>query len=83
MKGLIIYFEIKRIIFFADPFFTQGNSFHGTGGRGTKLAQMRFCLRVLNPIVSLGDDTVNLDLCDQGAIHQLLGNIYLKLTLFH
>ncbi|KAL7976545.1 hypothetical protein Chor_008494 [Crotalus horridus] len=56
-----------------DPFFTQGNSFHGTGGRGTKLAQMRFCLRVLNPIVSLGDDVVNGDLCDQGAIHQLLG----------
>ncbi|XP_039193737.1 cilia- and flagella-associated protein 69 isoform X1 [Crotalus tigris] len=56
-----------------DPFFTQGNSFHGTGGRGTKLAQMRFCLRVLNPIVSLGDDAVNGDLCDQGAIHQLLG----------
>ncbi|KAG8138903.1 hypothetical protein E2320_001695 [Naja naja] len=43
------------------------------GGRGTKLAQMRFCLRVLNPIVSLGDDAVNVDLCDQGAIHQLLG----------
>ncbi|XP_026548027.1 cilia- and flagella-associated protein 69-like, partial [Notechis scutatus] len=57
----------------SDPFFTQGNSFHGTGGRGTKLAQMRFCLRVLNPVVSLGDDALNVDLCDQGAIHQLLG----------
>ncbi|XP_053108528.1 cilia- and flagella-associated protein 69-like isoform X2 [Hemicordylus capensis] len=57
----------------SDPFFGQGNSFHGTGGRGNKLAQMRYCLRVLNPVVSLGDDAVNLDLCDQGAIHQLLG----------
>uniref|UniRef100_A0A6J0SWZ9 Cilia- and flagella-associated protein 69 isoform X1 n=1 Tax=Pogona vitticeps TaxID=103695 RepID=A0A6J0SWZ9_9SAUR len=55
-----------------DPFFAQGNSFHGTGGRGTKLAQMRYSLRVLNPVVSLCDDDVNLDLCDQGAIHQLL-----------
>ncbi|XP_053108424.1 cilia- and flagella-associated protein 69-like isoform X2 [Hemicordylus capensis] len=56
-----------------DPFFGQGNSFHGTGGRGNKLAQMRYSLRVLKPVVSLGDDAVNLDLCDQGAIHQLLG----------
>ncbi|XP_013928826.1 PREDICTED: cilia- and flagella-associated protein 69 isoform X2 [Thamnophis sirtalis] len=56
-----------------DPFFTQGNSFHGVGGRGTKLAQMRFCLRVLNPVVSLADDAVNVDLCGQGAINQLLG----------
>ncbi|XP_061442850.1 cilia- and flagella-associated protein 69 [Rhineura floridana] len=56
-----------------DPFFAQGNSFHGTGGRGTKLAQMRYTLRVLNPIVCLCNDAVNIDLCDQGAIHQLLG----------
>ncbi|XP_053265440.1 cilia- and flagella-associated protein 69 isoform X1 [Podarcis raffonei] len=56
-----------------DPFFAQGNSFHGTGGRGTKLAQMRYTLKVLNPVVSLCDDAVNVDLCDQGAINQLLG----------
>ncbi|XP_066484602.1 cilia- and flagella-associated protein 69 [Tiliqua scincoides] len=56
-----------------DPFFGQGNSFHGTGGRGNKLAQMHYSLRVLNSVVSLCDDTVNLDLCDQGAINQLLG----------
>ncbi|XP_042331530.1 cilia- and flagella-associated protein 69 isoform X2 [Sceloporus undulatus] len=56
-----------------DPFFAQGNSFHGTGGRGTKLSQMRYSLRVLYSVVSLCDDAVNLDLCDHGAIHQLLG----------
>ncbi|KAH0627473.1 hypothetical protein JD844_003213 [Phrynosoma platyrhinos] len=56
-----------------EPFFAQGNSFHGTGGRGTKLAQMRYSLRVLYPVVSLCDEAVNLDLCDHGAIHQLLG----------
>ncbi|NXK44106.1 CFA69 protein, partial [Chauna torquata] len=55
-----------------DPFFGQGNSFHGTGGRGNKLAQMRYSLRVLRSVVSLYDDNVNLNLCDQGAISQLL-----------
>uniref|UniRef100_A0A8C2Y7T9 Cilia and flagella associated protein 69 n=1 Tax=Coturnix japonica TaxID=93934 RepID=A0A8C2Y7T9_COTJA len=51
-----------------DPFFGQGNSFHGTGGRGSKLAQMRYSLRVLKSVVSLYDDAVNVNLCDQGAI---------------
>ncbi|NXV73629.1 CFA69 protein, partial [Atlantisia rogersi] len=55
-----------------DPFFSRGHSFHGTGGRGNKLAQMRYSLRVLRSVVSLYDDTVNLNLCDQGAISQLL-----------
>ncbi|XP_053114979.1 cilia- and flagella-associated protein 69 isoform X2 [Hemicordylus capensis] len=55
-----------------DPFFGQGNSFHGTGGRGNKIAQMHYSLRVLNSVVSLGDAAANLDLCDQGAINQLL-----------
>uniref|UniRef100_A0A8C0FMG2 Cilia and flagella associated protein 69 n=1 Tax=Bubo bubo TaxID=30461 RepID=A0A8C0FMG2_BUBBB len=55
-----------------DPFFGQGNSFHGRGGRGNKLAQMRYSLRVLRSVVSLHDDAVNLNLCDQGAISQLL-----------
>ncbi|NXG71910.1 CFA69 protein, partial [Baryphthengus martii] len=55
-----------------DPFFGQGNSFHGTGGRGTKLAQMRYSLRVLRSVMSLYDDAVNLNLFDQGAISQLL-----------
>ncbi|NWU90845.1 CFA69 protein, partial [Upupa epops] len=55
-----------------DPFFGQGNSFHGTGGRGGKLAQMRYSLRVLRSVVSLYDEAVNMNLCDQGAISQLL-----------
>ncbi|NWX37642.1 CFA69 protein, partial [Notiomystis cincta] len=54
-----------------DPFFGQGNSFHGTGGRGNKLAQMRYSLRVLRSVVALYDDAVNINLCDQGAINQL------------
>ncbi|NWU41010.1 CFA69 protein, partial [Hylia prasina] len=55
-----------------DPFFGRGNSFHGTGGRGTKLAQMRYSLRVLRAVVALYDDAVSINLCDQGAISQLL-----------
>ncbi|NWR68524.1 CFA69 protein, partial [Centropus unirufus] len=55
-----------------DPFFGQGSSFHGTGGRGNTLAQVHYSLRVLRSVVSLYDDVVNLNLCDQGAISQLL-----------
>ncbi|KAE8596112.1 hypothetical protein XENTR_v10015973 [Xenopus tropicalis] len=56
-----------------DTYFGQGNCFHGTGGRGNKHAQMRYCLRLLRSVVSIGDETVNQDLCDQGAINQFLG----------
>ncbi|XP_030799792.1 cilia- and flagella-associated protein 69 isoform X2 [Camarhynchus parvulus] len=55
-----------------DAFFGRGNSFHGTGGRGTKLAQMRYSLRALRSVVALYDDAVSSNLCDQGAISQLL-----------
>ncbi|XP_069815620.1 metalloreductase STEAP2 isoform X3 [Dendropsophus ebraccatus] len=56
-----------------DAFFGQGNSFHGSGGRGNKHAQMRYSLRLLRSMVSVGDEALNQDLCDQGAINQLLG----------
>lgn len=56
-----------------DGFSGQGNCFHGTGGRGNKHAQMRYSLRLLRAMVSIGDEGVNQDLCDQGAISQLLG----------
>ncbi|XP_031795838.1 cilia- and flagella-associated protein 69 [Sarcophilus harrisii] len=56
-----------------ETFFSQGNSFHGTGGRGNKFAQMRYTVRLLRAMVSLGNDVVNQDLCDHGAINQLIG----------
>lgn len=56
-----------------DNFGGQGNSFHGTGGRGSKKAQMRHCLRLMRSVVSTEDDGVLQDLSDQGAINQLLG----------
>ncbi|XP_073339567.1 cilia- and flagella-associated protein 69-like [Pagrus major] len=50
-----------------------GHSSHGTGGRGSKTAQMFHCIRVLRSVTSLCEDSVNQDLCDQGIINQLLG----------
>ncbi|KAI4889474.1 hypothetical protein NFI96_015244 [Prochilodus magdalenae] len=56
-----------------DSYFGQGHGFHGTGGRGGKKAQMRYCVRLLRCMVSLSNSLINQDLCDQGAISQLLG----------
>ncbi|KAK6324004.1 hypothetical protein J4Q44_G00063430 [Coregonus suidteri] len=58
-----------------DAYFGQGHSFHGTGGRGSKKAQMRYCVRLLRSMASLGNEAINQDLFDQGAISQLLGII--------
>ncbi|KAL0619614.1 Cilia- and flagella-associated protein 69 [Plecturocebus cupreus] len=56
-----------------DPFFSHGNSFHGTGGRGNKFAQMRYSLRLLRAMVYLDNETVNTDLCEKGTIQQMIG----------
>ncbi|XP_048085313.1 cilia- and flagella-associated protein 69-like isoform X2 [Alosa alosa] len=51
-----------------DAYFSQGHSFHGTGGRGSKKAQLRYSVRLLRSMVSLANPIINQDLCDQGAI---------------
>ncbi|XP_030596553.1 cilia- and flagella-associated protein 69-like isoform X2 [Archocentrus centrarchus] len=56
-----------------DSYFGHGHSVHAAGGRGSKKAQMRHCIRVLRSMTSLGEETINQDLCDQGTINQLLG----------
>ncbi|CAJ1082976.1 cilia- and flagella-associated protein 69-like isoform X2 [Xyrichtys novacula] len=56
-----------------DSYFGQGHSFHGTGGRGSTKAQMRYCIRLLRSLTSLGEEQVHQDLCDQGLFNQLLG----------
>ncbi|XP_069852531.1 cilia- and flagella-associated protein 69 isoform X6 [Dipodomys merriami] len=67
----------RDLILFAtfneDPFFSHGNSFHGTGGRGNKFAQMRYTLRLLRAMVSLEDENINTDLCEKETIQQLIG----------
>ncbi|NXL76807.1 CFA69 protein, partial [Leptocoma aspasia] len=55
-----------------DPFSGRGHCFHARESRGSKLPQMRYGLRVLRSVVALYDDAVGINLCDQGAISQLL-----------
>ena len=50
-----------------------GNSFHGDGGRGTKLAQLRHCLHVLVSMVGTQDSFILEELCDQGILPILTG----------
>ncbi|KAK5608159.1 hypothetical protein CRENBAI_003387 [Crenichthys baileyi] len=45
--------------------------------RVSRMAQMQRCIRVLRSVTALGDPAVNQDLCDQGAIGQLLGFLIL------
>ncbi|XP_036184152.1 cilia- and flagella-associated protein 69 isoform X1 [Myotis myotis] len=56
-----------------EYFFSHGNSFHGTGGRGNKFAHLRYTLRLLRAMIYLEDETVNQDLCEKGTIQQLIG----------
>ncbi|XP_024866374.1 cilia- and flagella-associated protein 69 isoform X2 [Kryptolebias marmoratus] len=59
--------------------FLSGGTGGGGGAGGCKEAQMRGCIRALRSVTSLGDPSVNQDLCDQGAISHLLGIlIYLE-----
>lgn len=73
-----------------EDFGGHGNSFHGTGGRGNKRAQMRHCLRLLRSVVSTGQEVVIQDLADQGAINQIISKwgmtlkrMFKKLPLYH
>lgn len=63
------------MLFFPADYGGHGNSFHGSGGRGNKRAQMRYCLRLIRSMVSVGDDGLNQDLVDQGAINQIIGKL--------
>lgn len=49
-----------------------GNSFHANGGRGTKRAQMKYCLRVIRSIVSTSNEQAIQDLTDQGAMTTII-----------
>ncbi|XP_066936490.1 cilia- and flagella-associated protein 69-like isoform X1 [Clytia hemisphaerica] len=56
----------------AEEFGGHGNSFYGAGGRGSKRAQMRYCIRLLRSICNTGDEEILQDLTDQGIISQLV-----------
>ncbi|XP_043089032.1 cilia- and flagella-associated protein 69-like isoform X2 [Puntigrus tetrazona] len=53
-----------------DSLGEQGQGFHGSGG---KKAQLRYCVRLLRSVVFVQHEPLQQDLCDQGAIGQLLG----------
>ena len=50
----------------------HGNSFHGEGSRGSKVAQLRYCLRLLLSICNCADDAILQDMHEQGAIPMLI-----------
>ena len=54
-----------------DDYGGSGNSFHATGGRKSKRAQMRHCIRLIHKMVATGEETVLQDFADQGAINQV------------
>lgn len=60
------------IMYYPVEFKGHGNSFHGEGGRGNKVAQLRQCLRLLLSMCGSGDDAIIQDLHEQGAIPMLL-----------
>ncbi|XP_065920995.1 cilia- and flagella-associated protein 69-like [Dysidea avara] len=46
----------------------HGNSFHGDNGRGNRMSQLRYVLRLLLSMCTSGNDIIRQDLADQGAI---------------
>uniref|UniRef100_A0A3B5RBM9 Cilia- and flagella-associated protein 69 ARM repeats domain-containing protein n=1 Tax=Xiphophorus maculatus TaxID=8083 RepID=A0A3B5RBM9_XIPMA len=61
--------------FFSHGLGTETVPYKSGPGNGNRWKQqMQRCIRVLRAVTSLGEQSVNQDLSDQGAIHQLLGN---------
>jgi hypothetical protein len=52
----------------SEDYAGYGNSFHAKGGRGTKKAQLKYCLRVIRSIVTTGNEQAIQDLADQDAL---------------
>ena len=61
----------------------HGNSFHGHGGHGNSLAQLRMCMRVLLSVCRTRDEVVLQDLHDQGAIPLLVGQFQKHVDISH
>ncbi|CAL8081359.1 unnamed protein product [Calicophoron daubneyi] len=63
-----------------EPFGGQGNSFHGSGGRYNKRAQMRYCLRFIRSLISTDDERLMNEFVTEGLISLLVSLIF-KVTL--
>lgn len=51
----------------------HGNSVHGEGGRGNRMAQLRYVLRLILNMCTSGHDIIRQDFTDQGAISLFIG----------
>jgi len=56
-----------------EDFGGHGNSFHGDSGRGNRISQLRYVLRLLLSMCTSGNDIIRQDLADQGAIALFIG----------
>lgn len=63
-----MYREVYKSMLCAGKFKGHGNSFHGDGGRGNRLSQLRYSLRFLLSMCSGGNEVITQDLHEQGAI---------------
>ena len=71
-------------LFLTGDYGGHGNSYHATGGRGNKRAQMRHCLRLLRSMCSTEDEAILQDLSDQGAISQITSELpHLCYIIYH
>ena len=75
MSAQTLAWFTTSIFMCAESFKGHGNSFHGEGGCGTKISQLRYSLRLLLSMCSTGDDAIHHDLHEQGAIPLFLGEI--------
>ena len=62
-----------RVSIVAGEFKGHGNAFHGRGGWGGSLAQLRMSVRALLSVCRTRDEVALQDLHDQGAIPLLIG----------
>ena len=60
--------ELCKCILCTGKFKGHGNSFHGDGGHGNRLSQLRYSLRFLLSMCSGGNEVITQDLHEQGAI---------------
>ncbi|KER29600.1 hypothetical protein T265_03801 [Opisthorchis viverrini] len=56
----------------AGDFVGQGNSFHGSGGRHTRRAQMRYTLRLIRSLIVAKDERIIKVRCDALCIHNII-----------
>jgi len=61
----------------AGDFGGHGNSFHGEGGRGNRMAQLRYVLRLILNMCTSSNDIIRQDFTDQGTISLLIGTLVL------